>query len=175
MKGRVILAGAVILALLTVSTAFSQETVAELKERIIDIQNKGELGFANFSMCSNILGYGQYVPIEGSRIAAGSKVFFYYEPVNFFTNRRAGMYQIWFTQDMILKSDDGTELVRQDEALNFNYQTTSPVLDVYVRNTLTLGNLEPGKYLFIAVIHDKYKQVEATYRFPFEIVPGSGS
>lgn len=56
------------------------------------------------------------------------------------------------------------------EALNFNYQTTSPVLDVYASNTLTLGDLPPGKYQFRAVLHDKLKRVDASYTYTFEIV-----
>jgi hypothetical protein len=148
----------------------AQETVTGLKEKIIDIQNQGELGFKNFTLCSNILGYGQYVPITGSQVKAGSEVYFYYEPDNFFTNRRSGTYQIWFTQDLVIQNKEGKELYRADEALNFNYQTTSPVLDVFVRNTLTLGDLPPGKYVFLAVLHDKLKRVDATHTYEFEIV-----
>lgn len=31
-----------------------EETVSQLKERIIDIQNEGTLGIINFNLCSNI-------------------------------------------------------------------------------------------------------------------------
>ena len=77
----------------------AEETVAALKERIIDIQNKGKLGFRNFNRCDNIITYGSYVPAEGNKVPAGSKLLFYYEPENVFTNRVGGSYQIWYTQD----------------------------------------------------------------------------
>lgn len=150
--------------------SYAQDRILQLKEQIIDIQNEGELGFRNFRMCTNIIGYGQYVPSPRPSARPGSKVYFYYEPVNLFTNRRDGTYQIWFTQDMVLYSDAGDVLLRADEALNFNYLTTSPVLDVYASNTLDLGDLPVGSYTFQAVIHDKLRNAEAEYIFRFEIV-----
>jgi hypothetical protein len=157
--------------LLMIQPAHAQETILELKERIIELQNQGELGFRNFTLCTNIIGYGQYVPSQKPGAEPGSKIFFYYEPVNLFTNRRNGSYQIWFTQDMVLFSETGEELLRADDALNFNYLTTSPVLDVYASNTLELGDLPPGKYRFQAVIHDKLRNADAEYTLVFEIFP----
>ena len=49
-------------------TLYGQDKILELKEKIIDIQNEGQLGFRNFTLCSNIIGYGQYVPINGNKI-----------------------------------------------------------------------------------------------------------
>ncbi|MFH1941307.1 MAG: hypothetical protein ABIL68_04325 [bacterium] len=152
------------------SVANAQETIAQLKDRIIDIQNTGELGFRNFTLCTNIIGYGQYVPAESNKVKAGSEVYFYYEPVNLYTNRRSNTYQIWFTQDMILQTQDGKEIYRGSEALNFNSLTTSPVLDVYATNSLNLGDLPPGKYRFLAAMHDKLKKVDASHSFDFEII-----
>ena len=149
----------------------AQDAILKLKEQIIDIQNEGELGFHNFTLCTNIIGYGQYVSSSKQIATPGSKIYFYYEPVNLFTNRRSGTYQIWFTQDMVLFSETGEELLRADEALNFNYLTTSPVLDVYASNTLDLGELPAGKYRFQAVIHDKLRNAGAEYSLTFEIKP----
>ena len=160
-----------ILSLAFLGTVLAADPILELKEKIIDLQNQGELGFRNFTLCSNIIGYGQYVAYPDNKVKAGTEIYFYYEPVNVFTNRRGGIYQMWFTQDMIVLTADGEELYSGLEALNFNYQTTSPVLDVYARNTLTLGTLPPGKYKFQAVIHDKLKQTEAGLTYEFEVVP----
>ena len=146
-------------------------TVAELKEKIIDFQNEGELGFRNFTLCSNILGFGQYVPTPSMKVKAGSSLQIYYEPKNIFTNRLNGAYQMWYTQDMILLDVDGEVIYEGLELLNFNYQTTSPVLDTYATNSLNLGDLPAGEYIFKAIIHDKLKQVDAEHTFKFEIVP----
>ncbi len=150
---------------------FAQESVPELKQRILDLQNQGELGFRNFTLCSNIIGYGQYVAIPDNKVKVGSEVFFYYEPVNLFTNRQDNAYHIWYTQDIVLYTEDGQEIYRGNEALNFNYQTVSPVLDVFASNTLSLGNLPPGVYQFEAVMHDKLKKVDAGQKYTFEVVP----
>lgn len=148
----------------------SEETVASLKEKIIDIQNKGELGISKFTLCSNVLGFGQYVPIANNQVKAGSKVYFYYEPLNLFTNRKDGIYAIWFTQDMILKSEDGTELLNSKDALNFNYQAVSPVMDIFATNSLDLGKLPPGIYQFIVVIKDKFSNKTLSYGYNFQVI-----
>ena len=149
----------------------AEETVASLKERIVDIQNQGTLGFRNFTLCSNIVGFGQYVPYPDNRVKAGSEIYFYYEPVNVFTNRVSGNYQIWFTQDMIIRSAKGEEILNMPEGLNFNFKAQSPVLDLYAQNSINLGELPPGTYQFTAVVHDKLKKSEASKSFLFEVVP----
>ena len=77
---------------------------------------------------------------------------------------------MWFTQDMIVLEEGGEELYNAPDLLNFNYQTRSPVFDVHASNSLELGNLSAGKYLFKAVMHDKLKKVDASYTFKFEVI-----
>lgn len=148
----------------------AQDNVAQLKEKIIDLQNQGELGFRHFTLCTNIIGFGQYVGAPSNQVKAGSEIFFYYEPVNVFTNRKDGIYHVWYTQDMIVHTADGEELYSGKEILNFNYQTTSPVLDLYATNSLELGDLPPGNYQFKVVIHDKLKAKDKSYTYTFKIV-----
>ena len=162
---------AVLFLLLALPALWAAETVGSLKERIIELQNKGQLGFRNFTLCSNIITYGQYVPYATNKVKDGTKVFFYFEPENVFTNRLKGSYQIWFTQDMIVRTAAGETLMDSPEALNFNMNSLAPVLDVWANNALSLGNLPPGKYEFVAVIHDKLKKADATRSYPFEVVP----
>jgi len=151
--------------------SYAQNEITELKEKIISIQNKSDLGFSNFHLCSKILGYGQYVALESNKIKAGSTVQVYYEPQNLFTARTEGGYKIWFTQDIVLKSSDGEELYKQENVLNFNYQTTSPVMDIFGTNSLDLGSLPPGSYLYEVVMHDKLKTAQANYTLAFEVEP----
>jgi len=172
---RLWLVGVVIACLMLPATIIAAETVEVSKEKIIDIQNKGELGFRNFTRCDNIITYGSYVPAADNKVKAGSKLLFYYEPENVFTNRRDETFQVWYTQDLIVKDAEGEELLNSPELLNFNYQTVAPVLDLYATNSLDLGDLPPGKYEFIAVLHDKLKKASKTISYVFEIVPASGS
>jgi len=148
-----------------------QETVASLKERIIDLQNQGSLGFRNFSLCSNVIGFGQYVPYPDNKVKAGSEIYFYYEPVNVFTNRVGGDYQFWFTQDMIIETPEGERILDMPDGLNYNFKARSPVLDLYAQNTINLGKLPPGEYKFTAVLHDKLKKADAKQSYTFEVVP----
>ena len=169
------LASAVIACLILPATIIAENTVEELKEKIIDIQNKGKLGFRNFTRCDNIITYGSYVAAPDNRVKAGTKLLFYYEPENVFTNRRNKTFQIWYTQDLIVKTADGEELLNSPDLLNFNYQTIAPVLDLYATNSLDLGDLPPGKYEFIAIINDKLKKTSATMSYVFEIIPAETS
>jgi len=152
-------------------SAQAEDTVSSLKERIIDIQNKGKLGFRNFTLCQNIITYGQYVPYPDNRVKAGSTILFYYEPENVFTNRRNGIYHVWYTQSIIVRDNAGKELFKSDELLNFNHQSISPVLDLYAKNSLNLGKVAPGVYQYEAILHDKLRGIEARTTFTFEVVP----
>jgi hypothetical protein len=165
------MAAAIILSLFALPAVGGEDTVSSLKERIIDLQNKGQLGFRNFALCNNIITYGQYVPYPDNKVKAGTKIYFYFEPENVFTNRLKGAYQIWFTQDMIVRTAKGEKLLDSPDALNFNLQSLAPVLDVWANNSLDLGGLPPGKYEFVATMHDKLKKADATKVFPFEVVP----
>jgi hypothetical protein len=165
------MAAAIMLSLFALPAIWGEDTVSSLKERIIDLQNKGQLGFRNFALCSNIITYGQYVPYPNNKVKAGTKIYFYFEPENVFTNRLKGTYQTWFTQDMIVRTAKGEKLLDSPDALNFNMQSLAPVLDVWANNSLDLGGLPPGRYEFVAVMHDKLKNADATKVFPFEVVP----
>jgi hypothetical protein len=166
-----ILFAALMVALIALPAAWGEDTVSSLKERILDLQNKGALGFRNFALCSNIITYGQYVPYPDNKVKAGTKIYFYFEPENVFTNRLKGTYQMWFTQDMVVRTAKGEKLLDSPEAMNFNLQSLAPVLDLWANNSLNLGDLPPGQYEFVAVMHDKLKKADATQVFPFEVVP----
>jgi hypothetical protein len=145
------------------------EAVLKLKNQIIDLQNKGTLAFKDFTLCSNVLGFGSYVPVEGPLVPRGGELLLYYEPVNVFTNRVKGQYEIWYTQDLALLSEQGEVLYDQKELLSFHYVSRSPVFDLYATNTLNLGDLPQGSYTLKAVLRDKQRQKTAEYALPFQI------
>jgi len=153
--------------------AFSSAQVDEilkLKEKIIDIQNKGDLGFRNFALCSNIAGFASYVPLAGNVLDKQGSLLVYYEPVNVFTNKKEGLYEIWYMQDMALLKDSGEVLQEWNDILNFHYTTKSPVMDLFAQNSIDLkGSLPAGKYKFKAVLKDKLKGLSAAKIVDFEI------
>ena len=149
------------------------ETVEQLKEKIIDKENAGKLGFRQFTLCTKApTGIGQFEAAPNNKVPAGTKaIYFYYEPINLFTNRADGAYQKWFKQDMIVRDGSGKELLSKPAALDFNYKTKTPLFDIFGTNTLTLEGAPPGKYEFEAVLHDQLSKQDAHYVYKFEIVP----
>jgi hypothetical protein len=145
------------------------EDILKLKEKIIELQNKGELGFRNFTICTNIIGFGSYVPVPAPVFKAGDQIQFYYEPVNVFTGRREGLYEIWYTQDMVVQDVKGNVLLNKADALDFHYTSKTPVLDLYVTNSLDVSGLAPGKYQFKAVLKDKLRNKQIAKAVEFTI------
>jgi len=170
MRKRLILIALALLGLTGLAAqAQAQDPVLNLKNQIIDLQNKGKLGFKDFTLCSKVIGFGSYVPLDKPVVQAGAELLVYYEPVNVFTNRVKGQYDFWYTQDILLLSETGEVLYDQKELLSFRYPSRSPVFDLYATNSLNLGNLPPGKYTYKAVLHDKLKDAEAEYSQIFHI------
>jgi hypothetical protein len=145
------------------------EKILKLKDEIVKIQNQGELGFRNFTLCSKIITMGHYVPLPEPKIKGGEKLLVYYEPANVFTNTQGGRYEFWITQDMFLFDAEGKLLYEKTDALSMHFNTATPLLDLYVTNTLTLTGLPVGKYSYKAVLHDVLKDITATKTIDFEI------
>ncbi|MCP2604569.1 hypothetical protein NLC29_00235 [Candidatus Aminicenantes bacterium AH-873-B07] len=146
------------------------EEILKLKEKIIDLQNKGKLNFKDLTLCSKIISFGAYVPLQEPKIKRGGSLLVYYEPVNVFTNRKKGTYEIWYTQDLILLDSKKKVIFKKEDALNFHYTFTSPVMDLYATNSLELGNLPKGKYIYKIVLKDKLKDAIAVKEISFEII-----
>jgi len=145
------------------------EKILELKDEIVKIQNQGELGFRNFTLCSKIITMGHYVPLPEPKIKTGKDLLVYYEPANVFTNTQGERYEFWFTQDMLLLNEKGELLYEKTDALSMHFNTATPLLDLYVTNTLTLTGLPVGKYTYKAVLRDALREATATKTVDFEI------
>ena len=146
------------------------DKVLELKEKIVELQNGGKLGFRNFTICSKIITFGTYVPLTEAKVKQGGELLIYFEPANFFTSKLDKRYDIWLTQDMIVLTEKGEVLLDKKDALTHRHNTASPVMDLFNKNTVTVGNLPTGKYVFKAVLHDKLKDENASKSIVFEVV-----
>ena len=168
MKSVYRLAGLLVLA---ASISMAQDSdILKLKEKIIEIQNKGDLGFRNFAFCSTVVGFGSYVPLSRAELDKGGELLVYYEPVNVFTSKKEGLYEIWYTQDMVLLDEKEEVLQEWPNALDFHYTTRTPVMDLWAQNNITLGGqVPPGKYKFKAVLKDKLSGRTAVKIMDFEI------
>ncbi len=162
------------LVLLLVMTTFCTQSppkdILKLKEMVIELQNKGELGFRNFTFCSKIMSFASYVPLDRPVVDKNGELLIYYEPVNIFTSKKEGLYEIWFTQDMIVLLEGGQVIQEWKDILVYHNSTRIPVMDVFAQNNITLGGqLEPGKYVFKAVLKDKLSDKTATKTVAFEV------
>ena len=161
-----------ILLMLVISPfALAQETdVTLLKERIINLQNRSPLGIRILVACSTVTAYGSYEPLPDNKVKSGDVIFFYYEPQNPSTNKGEGTYEIWLTQDMFVLTEQQEEVFKKENAFEIHYQTSSPQLDIYGVNQLTLAEIQPGKYLFKVILHDRIKGEEASATWAFEVI-----
>ena len=105
---------------------------SKLKDEIVKLQNEGELGILNFNRCSNIIAYGSYVPEKSNKVNNGTDLYFYYEPRNVFTNIKDGLYEIWFTQDMIILADDD-DFAKSIDKKDLNEKNIQPLSDDYIK------------------------------------------
>jgi len=144
-----------------------EDEVLELKKKIVQIQNKGDLAFGSLALCSKILGFGSYVTLPDNVIDARGSLLLYYEPVNVFTNIRNGVYETWYKQDLALYQ--GAELLQEwKDFLQFRHASNKPVFDLYARNSLDFeGQLPPGDYSVKLTLKDQFsgKTVETTVEF----------
>jgi len=165
--------GLCLLTLLLVLLGWSfaqQDEILNLKEKIIDIQNKGKLGFSNLTFCSKIIGFASYVPLSEPVVDKNGTLLVYYEPANVFTSKRDGLYEIWYTQDLTLLKENGEVISHWEDILTFHYTTQKPVMDLFAQNSIDIkGQLPPGKYQFKATLKDQLSEKTAIHIASFEI------
>ncbi len=161
----------VISILMIFGWAFAQEDeILNLKEKIIDLQNKGKLGFTNFTICSKIMGFASCVSLPEPVLDKNGTLLIYYEPINVFTNRKDELYEIWYTQDMTILKENGEVVSHWNDILTFHYTTQKPVMDLFAQNSIELkGQLPTGKYKFKATLKDKLSEKTATHIIDLEI------
>lgn len=164
-----------IMMVMLAGTTFAQQgnynLILKLKEIIIEIQNQGELGFRNFILCSKIITMGQYVALPEPKVKVGTEeLLIYIEPANVFTNTQQGRYEFWITQDIFLFDEEGELLFEKTDAISAHFNTATPILDLYLPNTLYMSTLPVGKYTYKAILHDVLRGTTATKTIDFELV-----
>ena len=145
-------------------------TVLELKEQIIELQNKGTLGIKNFLPCSQISTLGSYTPLAEAKFKQNETLYVYFEPVNFSTSKTQGIYEIWLTEDILILNDKGETLMEKPGIMENHYTSASPILDIYFNNHVEFDSVPAGKYIFKVILYDKLKNTSASESLPFEVV-----
>ena len=86
------------------------------------------------------------------------------------TNQAEGTYEIWLTQDAFVLTEQGQEVFKQENVFEIHDKTSSPRLDIFGVSQLTLGEVQPGKYLYKVILHDHIKGEEASATWAFEVI-----
>lgn len=133
----------------------ARDEVQELKERILDIQNKGKLGFRKLVPCSSVEGFGAYSPIEAGQKV--QKIVFYCEPANVSTLKSGDRYVIDCAVDCILMDTRGRVLAGKQNALKIHSVSRSPIIDIYFKFEIALKKSLDASVLLKTVLHDKIK------------------
>ncbi len=150
--------------------AITSSQIKELKERIIELQNKGTLKLKDFLPCSKIITIGSYEPLKDAKIKQDEILYVYFEPENFFTNKSQERYEIWLTEDIHVLSENGELLMEKPNAVDMHFNSATPILDIYFNNHIEFKGVQPGKYLFKAILYDKLKGTNSSETLPFEVV-----
>jgi len=145
------------------------DKITKLKEQIIEIQNGGELGIRNLTLCRKIISYGVYIPYMTNVTPKGSVIYFYFEVENIFTSKTKDGYAVSFSQDAILTNSEGKELLNMPKVIKFNYNSIKPVLNLYTTFKLNLSSAAPGDYIYKVVLYDELKGSKTKAEFPFSI------
>lgn len=149
------------------------DEVRLLKQRIIELQNSGKLGFRKIVPCSSVEGYGMYSPMEpGGNVP---NLMLYVEPSNYSTMVTQDRYIVDCSVDLILTDLTGKVLGEKKGILRINRVSRSPILDLFYR--IQIGAKKPPKQGFIVktVLHDKIKNQSAGTSFRINIQPGGKS
>jgi len=168
---KAIVALVIIFAVLTFSAGYCDEAankVCQLREKIIQIQNKGEFGIRDLTVCSEIGVYGQYTPMEPV-VSSGEEFLVYFEPENLYTKKEGGMYKTNMSQDVQILSPDGNKvLFEKKQFLVSRIESRKPVSEVFVKNKFQL-TAPSGKYLYNVILYDNNRGVKVEKYIPIRI------
>ncbi|MFP4497372.1 MAG: hypothetical protein ACLFQV_04105, partial [Vulcanimicrobiota bacterium] len=144
--------------------------VVELKNRIIQLQNEGKLDMSEIVPCSRIDMYGAYDRLKDAEIEQNKTIFFYFEPINYFTRRENGKYSYHLVQDMEVTDSNGKVLLEKKGITSFAHTTVSPLFGIYFENSITIKGLEKGGYFVKITLHDELKSQNVTKKSKFTVI-----
>jgi hypothetical protein len=137
------------------SVSDSPDEVTKLKVQIIELQNKGKLGFRKVVACSAVEGYGSYSPLTTGESL--TKIAFYCEPANVSTLISGDRYVIDCAVDVFLTDLTGKLLLGKQGIVKLNRVGRSPILDLYFPIQIDLQKLPVRQVIAKIVLHDKIK------------------
>jgi hypothetical protein len=142
-----------------------------LKQKIIELQNKGKLGFRKIVLCRSVEGFGVYSPLDPGQPV--SKIVFYCEPSNVSTMISGERYVIDCAVDAFLMDASGRTLLGKENMLKINRVSRSPVMDLFFKVEINFQKLPARKLIAKIVLHDKIKNQSVTVTQKINLESGS--
>lgn len=145
----------------------TSEEVAKLKNQIIEVQNRGKLGFRKIVSCSAVERFGVYSPLQSH--APVSRLFLYFEPANYSTMVTKDRYIIDCSVDLFLFNEAGKPVAGKKGILKIKRISRSPVLDLYYKIRIDLKKPLKGDIVIKTVLHDHIKNASASASYRINI------
>jgi hypothetical protein len=111
-------------------------------------------------------GLGIYKPLEGGVVRA-SELFLYAQVANHGLRAVEGGYELHLVSDLIVLTEDGTEIARDSGFGESRFTAKAPHRDTFVNVALKVTGLPKGKYRIKLVIHDKVSEKVGSTEIPF--------
>jgi hypothetical protein len=134
--------------------------IQKLKEQIIDLQNKGKLGFRKVVLCNSIEGFGLYSPFETGQPL--TRILLYLEPSNVSTLVSEGRFIVDLAVDVFLLDGSGKVIGGKQNILKINKISRSPILDLYYKLEMKAKKPLKGEIVMKTVLHDRMKNQSAS-------------
>jgi hypothetical protein len=151
--------------------AEASDEAQALKQKIIELQNKGKLGFRKIVLCRSVEGFGVYSPLDTGQPV--SKIVFYCEPSNVSTMLSGERYVIDCAVDAFLMDSSGRTLLGRENMLKINRVSRSPVMDLFFKVEINFHKLPARKMIAKIVLHDKIKNQSVTVTQRINLEGGS--
>jgi hypothetical protein len=143
------------------------DDVQKLKEQVIELQNKGELGFRKVVACTAVEGYGMYSPIEESG-PRPSKLILYFEPCNVSTLVSGDRFIIDLSVDLVLTDSSG-KVIGSAPTKKLNRVSYSPIFDIHYAPALSLKELANRDVTLRISLRDNIKNRTVTRSYRINI------
>ncbi len=142
------------------------DQIKHLRDQIVELQNKGKLGFRKVVVCSSVEGFGVYSPIEPGQPL--SKLILYVEPENVSTLLSNDRYIVDCGVSFGIVDSAGKGLIGAKN-LKFNKVSRSPILDLHYKIELDPKKLASGQLFFKMTLNDKIKNQSASITTKFSL------
>ena len=131
----------------------------------------GGLRMSTAVVCDSIDGYENYVPLKGAAMTSDEKLLVYFRPINYKITSKDAIYLASFNEDAIIRKRGDKQIIkRKEKLLEYTARSTTPPVQVYLKNQISLKGLEPGDYDLTIILGDKLDGGSTSQVVKFKIV-----